>query len=178
MATYANCEIQRKRILALNRKIQVRLIKNPFMGKDADLNTDRGGDGNGDWPSDKTTTNQYMLQVKCPPGGTQMGVGALNSPTVHQLLGTDANKGFDAHNGAVNRQTANGSKETIAFRMAPGGVSGFPQGGAYGAVDPDATSNKGRLGGTRTGQWITVHADHASNTYEDGLLYSVIQKLA
>ena len=178
MATYVNCEIERKRILNLKRKIQVRLVKKPFMGNDSTLSTDRAGDGNGDWLSDKTTTNQYMLQVKCPPGGTQMGVGALSSPTIHQLLGTAADKGFDAYADPADRMIADDSKETIPFRIAPGGISGYPQSGAYGAVDDTTDHNRGRLGGTRTGQWITVHADHASNAYEDGFLYSGIQKLA
>lgn len=167
MATYAACETERKRILALGRKIQVRLVKNPFMGNDADLNTERGAFGNGDWPGDKTNINQYMLQVKFPPGGPQMGAGDLNTTTTN-TFGEDGNA-YAAMSGT--RFIADDAKEPVPFRIAAGGVEGYRR-ATFNAVNTGTGDNRSRLGGTRTGQWIMHHIDHASDEYEDGFLAS------
>ena len=176
IATYADCEIERRRLLALGQKIQVRLVKNPFMGNDGILSAARGSDGNGDWPGDKTNADQYMLQVKLPPGGPQMGSGSRNSHNSQvygsaHMLCIAGGTPWDIYT-ATQANRGVGKTDTWIFRSTSGGMSGYEQRNGLGVNGPGSTlpkHNLARLQGTRPNSWIMVHVDSSGgHAFEGG----------
>jgi hypothetical protein len=73
--TYVQAVAERARLLALGRKLQVRIIKNPVRGADAN-------------PYPQQGVNDYLLEIKDPrPTGTSAGGAALNEATSASMSG-------------------------------------------------------------------------------------------
>ncbi|MCH2119326.1 MAG: hypothetical protein MK161_16710 [Pirellulales bacterium] len=67
--TWAQAEVERKRILRLGKRLQVRVVRKPIRGNDGD-----------DWPG-TSGQNEYMIEVRDPRTTNQGGVVSVGSPT-------------------------------------------------------------------------------------------------
>lgn len=67
--TYAQAETERKRILGLGKRLQVRLVRMPVRGNDGD-----------DWPG-SPTQDEWMIEVRDPRTLNQGGVNSISNPT-------------------------------------------------------------------------------------------------
>lgn len=88
MATYAACQTERRRLLALGQRLQVRLVRAPY----------RGNDG-ADYPD--LTTNDFMLMVHVP-STSRMCNAALGGRDVNATLDHATARILGRHPGGAN----------------------------------------------------------------------------